>query len=260
MLQWYRDVPLTLTPMTNNNLQALTSVAVVGASGGLGSEFVRQLSALDNVERVFALSRSGVEFDDVKVSASQLDCDDETSIEAAADTIASETHLDAIFVATGLLHDDELQPEKRLQDLDMESMLASFRINAVGPILVAKHFLPLLRGGQRTLFAALSARVGSISDNRLGGWASYRASKAALNMLLRTAAIEQTRHCPEAIIAALHPGTVDTRLSAPFQSNVPADKLFTPQYAVERLLAVVNILRPADSGGFFAWDGNPVPF
>jgi NAD(P)-dependent dehydrogenase (short-subunit alcohol dehydrogenase family) len=163
-------------------------------------------------------------------------------------------------VATGLLHDGELQPEKSLSSINMESMLESFRINTVGPVLLAKHFLPLMRRDARTLFAALSARVGSISDNRLGGWASYRASKAALNMLLRTAAIEHKRRRPESIIAALHPGTVDTPLSSPFQRRVPEGRLFTPTYSVERLLEVLNSLEPPDSGGFFAWDGQPIPF
>jgi NAD(P)-dependent dehydrogenase (short-subunit alcohol dehydrogenase family) len=110
------------------------------------------------------------------------------------------------------------------------------------------------------VFAALSARVGSISDNRLGGWASYRASKAALNMLLRTAAIEHQRRRPESIVVALHPGTVDTRLSAPFQRGVPEGKLFTPTYAVDRLLHVIDGLRPTDTGGFFAWDGQPIEY
>ena len=139
-------------------------------------------------------------------------------------------------------------------------MLETFRINTIGPVLLAKHFLPLMRSGSKSVFVALSARVGSISDNRLGGWSSYRASKAALNMLLRTASIEHKRRHPESVIVALHPGTVDTRLSAPFQRGVPEGKLFTPAYSVERLLDVIDGLRPADTGGFFAWDGQPIEY
>ncbi len=246
--------------MTNNNLQALSSVAVVGASGGIGSEMVRQFCALDSVERVFALSRSAPAAANSKVTPLPIDLEDETGIEAAASSIEASAPLDAVIVATGLLHSEILQPEKRLQDVSADALLASYKINAVGPMLIAKHFLPLLRPRSRTLFAALSARVGSISDNHLGGWASYRASKAALNMLLRTAAIEHRRRRPESIIVALHPGTVDTPLSAPFQDNVPNGKLFTPEFAVQRLLEVMDGLQAEDSGGFFAWDGTAIEF
>lgn len=127
------------------------------------------------------------------------------------------------------------------------------------PALVAKHFLPLLARDRKSVFAALSARVGSISDNQLGGWHAYRASKAALNMLLRTFAIELARRNPRAVCVGLHPGTVDTGLSAPFQANVPEGKLFTPDFAAARLLEVVDRLKPDDSGHVFAWDGQLIP-
>nr|MDJ0813799.1 SDR family NAD(P)-dependent oxidoreductase [Woeseiaceae bacterium] len=197
-----------------------------------------------------------------KTGVENIACDltDERSIQQAAASVAAHGPVDAVIVATGLLHDGEIQPEKTLRSINAEAMLEVFRVNTVGPILLAKHFLPLLRRDSRTLFAALSARVGSIADNRLGGWASYRASKAALNMLLRTAAIEHKRRWPESIIVALHPGTVDTRLSAPFQGRVPKGKLFTPAYSAERLLEVLNGLDAPDSGGFFAWDGQPIEF
>ena len=140
-----------------------------------------------------------------------------------------------------------------------DHLLRDYRINTVGPALVAKHFLPLLPRDRRAVFAALSARVGSISDNRLGGWHSYRASKAGLNMILRNLAVELARSHPQAVVAGLHPGTVATDLSAPFQKGVRPEKLFTPAYSAERLLAVLDGLTPADSGGVFAWDGARIP-
>jgi NAD(P)-dependent dehydrogenase (short-subunit alcohol dehydrogenase family) len=129
-----------------------------------------------------------------------------------------------------------------------------FAINTIGPALVAKHFLPKLRRKQKTVFATLSARVGSINDNRLGGWASYRMSKAALNMLVRTIAIEQARSAPETVVVALHPGTVDTQLSKPFTKRVDASQLFSPECSAKQLLQVIDRLQAENSGGFYAYD------
>lgn len=246
--------------MALENLRDEASVVVAGASGGIGGEFVRQLSASPRIGRVFALYREPPATAAAGVYNLACDLTDEGSIREASAAVAAHGPVDAVIVASGLLHRGDIQPEKTLQSIDGESMLEVFRINTVGPVLLAKHFLPLLRRDRRTLFAALSARVGSITDNRLGGWASYRASKAALNMLLRTAAIEHKRRWPESIIVALHPGTVDTPLSAPFQGRVPEGKLFTPAYSVESLLNVLNGLDADDSGGFFAWDGQPIEF
>lgn len=145
-----------------------------------------------------------------------------------------------------------------MADICPEAMLDVLRVNTVGPALVAKHFLPLMRRDAKTVFAALSARVGSISDNRLGGWASYRMSKAALNMLIKTISIEHTRRFPQAVVVGLHPGTVDTNLSKPFQRRVPADQLFTTTHSVNQLLQVVDRLTPADTGRCFAWDGQVI--
>ena len=151
-------------------------------------------------------------------------------------------------------------PEKRALDLDSKSLAHLFHLNTIGPTMVAKHMLPLLDREERSVFAALSARVGSISDNRLGGWHSYRASKAALNMILRTLSVELAYKNPGAICVALHPGTVDTGLSKPFQKNVPDEKLFTPRYAATQMLSVLDSLSPQDTGGFFAWDGKPIAY
>ncbi len=162
-----------------------------------------------------------------------------------------------MIVATGILQGDGIAPEKSSRELSADGLARYFAVNTIGPALVAKHFLPLLSRGP-AVFAALSARVGSIGDNRLGGWYGYRASKAALNMIVRTLAIELARTRPEAVCIALHPGTVDTGLSQPFQRGVPPGQLFTPQRSAEALLDVLAGLTPADSGGCFAWDGQRI--
>jgi len=163
-----------------------------------------------------------------------------------------------LFVATGLLHDDSRGPEKSLRQLDADWLLQNYQVNAVGPALIAKYFLPLMDRKEILRFAVLSARVGSISDNRLGGWYGYRASKAALNMMIRNLSIEWSRKNDQSIIVALHPGTVDTALSQPFQSNVPPEKLFDSRRAARQLLDVLEALEPAQSGRIFAWDGTEV--
>ena len=151
-------------------------------------------------------------------------------------------------------------PEKTWRSLNAAALAKAFRINTVGPALVAKHFLPLLARRRKSAFAVLSARVGSISDNRLGGWYAYRASKAALNMLIRTLSIELKRSNRDALCIALHPGTVDSRLSKPFQGNVPDGKLFSPDVAANHLLSVIDGVDPEQSGKLFAWDGAEIPF
>ncbi len=242
-----------------NSFAARLNTVVVGASGGIGSEFVRQLAADARVERVHALSRAHSESRDDKVLPGTIDFNDEDSIRLAAENAASREDIDIVVVATGILHRGKtIQPEKSLGDIDPEAMLGVFRTNTIGPTLVAKHFLPRCRRGSKTVFAALSARVGSIGDNRLGGWVSYRASKSALNMVLKTLSIEHARRFPDAVVAGLHPGTVDTRLSAPFQRRVPEGKLFSPPQSVGYMLSVIDRLTPSDSGGVFAWDGTRI--
>ncbi|MBX9614569.1 MAG: SDR family NAD(P)-dependent oxidoreductase [Caulobacteraceae bacterium] len=226
-----------------------TSAVVIGASGGVGAAVEQALRASGRYAVVHALSRSG---------AGGLDLEVEASVAAAAARVSAGPAPSLVFVATGVLHSGH-EPERSWRALSAEHLLRDYRINTVGPALVAKHFLPLLPRDRRSVFAALSARVGSIGDNRLGGWHSYRASKAALNMILRNLAIELQRSHPQAIVAGLHPGTVDTGLSQPFQRGVATDKLFTPDYSAACLLAVLDGLAPADSGGVFAWDGARVP-
>lgn len=163
-----------------------------------------------------------------------------------------------MIVASGILQGGNAAPEKSWRALSADGLACYFAVNAAGPALVAKHFLPLLPREGRSVFAALSARVGSIGDNRLGGWYGYRASKAALNMLVKTLAIELARTRRQAICVALHPGTVNTGLSAAFQHGVAPEKLFAPQRSAGHLLDVIANLTPADSGGCFAWDGSRI--
>ncbi len=232
---------------------------VVGASGGIGAAVVDALARDASIARIDALSRRPLE-PAGKVRTHTVDVTDEASIEAAAARL-DDGPLDLVLVTTGILHDDAgLAPEKTWRHLDAAALERSYAINAVGPALVAKHLLPKLRRDHKAVFAALSARVGSIEDNRIGGWYAYRASKAALNQLLRTLAIELARRWPEAVCVGLHPGTTDTALSAPFQANVPEGKLFTPAFVAERLLAVVDDLDASASGGLYAWDGARIPF
>ena len=200
-------------------------------------------------------------FEDSKIVNKIIDIENEDSIAAAAAEVAAGGRPALVLVATGILHDGGgLQPEKTWRNIEPGAMHKAFAINTVGPALVAKHFLPLLPRSEKSVFAAISARVGSIEDNRLGGWVSYRASKAALNMVIRTLAIELRRRNPDAILAGLHPGTVETALSQPFRANVPQGKLFTPAFSAQKLLAVVDSLGPDDSGRVFSWDGAAIPF
>ena len=184
-----------------------------------------------------------------------VDPTDEESVRRAACLVDT---LDLGIVTTGVLHDDMQQPERALKLLDPAQLARSFAINTVAPAMIAKHLVPKMPRERRAVFAVLGARVGSIGDNRSGGWHSYRASKAALVMMMKTIAIETTRTHPYAIIVTLHPGTVDTAMSRPFQAHVPADKLFTPDFAAERLLSVIGALTPDDTGGHFAWDGQRI--
>lgn len=225
----------------------MSLAVVIGAAGGIGAALAAQLERSPEYERVLRLSRRDT----------GLDLEDEASVARAASETAALGAPDLIVVATGVLHAGQT-PERSFKTLSAEHMLRDYRTNAIGPALVAKHFLPLLPRDRRAVFAVLSARVGSISDNRLGGWHAYRASKAALNMLLRNFAIELGRSHPRAIVAGLHPGTVATALSEPFQKGVPPERLFTPEVSAGHLVRVIGELQPDDSGHVLAWDGSRI--
>ena len=235
---------------------------VVGAGGGIGRAFVDALAADAAVGRIEACARRPLQDLPPQAVAHRLDLDDDASIDALAAALAEGPSLDLVVVATGMLHDEGrgLAPEKTWRQLDRAALRRSFEVNAIGPALVAQRLVPLLRRDGKAVFAALSARVGSIEDNQLGGWYAYRAAKAALNQLLRTVAIELARRAPQAVCVGLHPGTVDTGLSKPFQGGVAAGKLFTPEAAAHDLLGVLDGLGPDDSGRLFAWDGKRIPF
>lgn len=230
-----------------------TSAVIIGASGGIGAALEAALidEAAFEVVHGFARSRTGPH---------HIDLLDEKSIAAAAAHVASGPSPTLVVVATGLLHAQGNGPEKALRDLDPDWLAHVYAVNAIGPTLIAKHFLPIMPKSGRTVFAALSARVGSISDNRLGGWYGYRASKAALNMLVSNLAIEERRRNDRAIVVTLHPGTVDTALSRPFQANVQAARLFDPERAALQLLDVIEGLKISDSGKLFDFQGEPIPF
>jgi NAD(P)-dependent dehydrogenase (short-subunit alcohol dehydrogenase family) len=229
--------------------------AVIGSSGGIGGALARLLA--DSGAVVHAFSRGGTEVDG-RLVAGAIDILEEDSIAAAAAKIARDGPLDLVIVATGLLHDATLRPEKAHRDLDPGTLARYFAVNATGPALVAKHFLQLLNRSGTPAFAALSARVGSIGDNRLGGWYGYRASKAALNMLIKTLAIELARTRPNAVCVSLHPGTVDTALSQPFQRRVAEGQLLDAATSAARLLDVISSLSSQDSGGCIGWDGGRI--
>ena len=237
-----------------------SSAIVIGASGSIGNAFIRLLVERNNIETIYAFARTEVSFDSAKVQSRLIDIEDEESIRQAAELVAKKIQPDLIIVATGMLHSAEIGPEKSLRDLSAAKFQRLFTVNAVCPALIAKHFLPALPRDRRAVFAALSARVGSISDNRLGGWYAYRASKAALNMILKNAAIEINRRHKQAIVVGLHPGTVDSALSKPFQGSVAQDKLFTPEFSAQKLLQVIDKLTIEDTGKTFAWDGQVIPF
>ncbi|NRA29981.1 MAG: SDR family NAD(P)-dependent oxidoreductase [Parvularculaceae bacterium] len=231
---------------------------VWGAGGGIGQAFVEHLAADPRCVGVAAISRSARP-DTAKVRALAYDPADPASIEHAAMQAADNAPIHLVVVAVGTLHTDQYSPEKALRQVNSDAFLEVMRINALLPTLIAQASVgPLAK--ERSLFAALSARVGSISDNSLGGWHAYRASKAALNMLLRNIAIEVGRRRNGTVIAGLHPGTVDTGLSAPFQGNVPEGKLFTPTYSAGQLLTVLNGLSVEQSGQCFDYAGKPIAF
>lgn len=219
---------------------------VIGASGTIGAAFVDLLRASPRCASVVALHRH---------STQALDFADEDSVARAADALAGGPRFHLVINAAGLLHSDAFMPEKRLADLHLAQMQATFQANTFGPALLLRHFVPLL-DRERAIMAMLSAKVGSIGDNRLGGWYSYRASKAALNMLIKTAAIEVARSQANSVLVALHPGTVNSRLSQPFKG----ERIGRPAaVAAAEMLAVLDGVTAADSGSFRSYNGDVLP-
>jgi len=231
-----------------NSLPNGYKAIVLGATGAIGGAFIKALSDDPACDTVIGLSRRG---------DPPLDITNEASIAATADALLPFAPFHLIIDATGALQIEGDGPEKRIDDLRADKLMRAFEINAIGPALVMKHFAALLPMSSRCFFAKLSARVGSITDNRKGGWYGYRASKAALNMLMRTAAIEVARKRPEAILVALQPGTVRSKLTRPF---VAAEHASDPDKAVAGLLTAMDKLAPQREAVFIDYRGEPIPW
>ncbi|MCV6621078.1 MAG: SDR family NAD(P)-dependent oxidoreductase [Cellvibrionaceae bacterium] len=236
-------------------MQKIENVVVFGASGALGQGFIDYYCDRYPSADIHAISRKSVKGLNTKAQPHQLDYLDEAALKECAESISSHCMIDRVIVATGILHSDDLMPEKTFKTISQESLQYLHQVNTVIPALIAKHFLPKLRREETSVFAALSARVASISDNKLGGWYAYRSSKAALNMLIKTFAIEMNMKNKNAVVVGLHPGTVDSELSKPFQKNIPQAQLFTAEQSVRHLIDVIDNLDSDDSGNCYAWDG-----
>jgi NAD(P)-dependent dehydrogenase (short-subunit alcohol dehydrogenase family) len=248
----------------------MKNALIVGASQGIGFGFVNTLLNNSAYKRIYGTYRqesSGSSLRELthqypeQISSLKLDVTDENQIISAVQKITSQgDKLHLVINCVGILHEANLQPEKSLRHINSVNLLHYFEVNSIASVLLAKHLKPLLKHQDQSIFAAISAKVGSIADNRLGGWYGYRASKAALNMFMKTVAIEYARTNPKTIVITLHPGTTNTRLSLPFQKNVPPEKLFSVNRCVDQLLSVINNLTINDTGQFFSWDGSRLPW
>ena len=256
-------------------MSVLTNLAdanalVIGASRGIGLGFVKQLLLNQAIVKIFATYRSResatellalAEKNSDRLKCIAVDITKEDQIAESFNQISTEVKkLHLVINCVGILHEGKLQPEKSLRQIEPDNLIRYFQVNSIGGILWAKHLMPLFRHSESSIFANISAKIGSIGDNRLGGWYGYRASKAALNMFMRTVAIEYSRKCPKVIVVTLHPGTTDTNLSQPFQQNIPPEKLFSVERTVNQLLKVLDSLNTEDSGNFFSWDGSRLPW
>jgi NAD(P)-dependent dehydrogenase (short-subunit alcohol dehydrogenase family) len=248
-------------------LNTKTTAIILGASRGIGLAVVQKLLAESNTHAVcasFRSNRSAEELhalSDRRLHRFQVDITDIDRLETAAKEIAQMgLKPNLVIVTAGILHEPGLLPEKSLRQCDSKALSRLFAVNSIGPLLAARAFIPLMSKTQRSHFAALSAMVGSIEDNRLGGWYGYRASKSALNQFLQTLSIECRRTHPGMCITSIHPGTTDTSLSKPFQGNVEAHRLYSPKQTAVRVLQVVRDGNPEDSGRFVNWDGQQIPY
>ncbi|GEK46350.1 SDR family NAD(P)-dependent oxidoreductase [Bisbaumannia pacifica] len=243
------------------NLPDGFTALVTGASGAIGGAVIRALLADSRPARVIAVSRRPAPHTlaDARLTWVEAEVASEAGRRAIAEALG-DMPLHLWFNAIGILHEGETFPEKRLEELDEAALQHLYRVNAITPALLLKTLHPHLKGDHPAIVASLSARVGSIADNRLGGWYGYRASKAAHNMLMRTAAVELKRLNAQSCVLCLHPGTTDSALSRPFQARVPEGKLFTPDFVAERLLEVIGQRRAEESGSFWDWAGEPIPW
>ena len=231
-------------------------VALIIAAGDIGRCIFDYVTAASPNMDVIVCGRNPTNQNDI-----YLDLEDDHSFASFENKISLyKKPLRLVINTSGFLHSNLIKPEKRLSHINRSNIIKNFTINAIAPILIAKSIEKFIRPDLPFSFASLSARVGSIGDNRLGGWYSYRASKAAQNQFLKTLSIEWRRKFPLSIVSILHPGTCDTKLSKPFQSAVPKDKLFTPSQSCEYLIDIISEQKPSDSGKFLAWDSSIIPW
>jgi NAD(P)-dependent dehydrogenase (short-subunit alcohol dehydrogenase family) len=235
----------------------MKNVAIIGSSGAIGRAFLDAYIADKDISNIYSISRTEVKSNDKRIIHINIDVTDEVSVKAAASKI-EENRLDRLIVATGVLHTKSFGPEKSIKDIKIENFVKIFSVNTFGPALIGKHFLPLMTKDQKSIVAFLSARVGSISDNKLGGWHAYRASKSALNQIIKNFSIEAKRTNSSGIIIGLQPGTVKSKLSEPFQKNVKKGKLFLPEDSVDSLVKVIENVMQNDSGKIFDWEGEEI--
>ena len=232
----------------------MKNVAVIGSSGAIGKAFIKQYIKDNSISKIYSISRSPIEISDDRLTHIQADISDEKSVEEAAKAI-QEKYLDQIIVATGILHTPSFGPEKSIRDISANKFVEVLTVNTIGPALVGKFFLPLLNNKSKSVMAFLSARVGSISDNKLGGWYSYRASKSALNQIIKNFSIEIKRTNSHAVIMGLQPGTVKSKLSEPFQKNVKEGSLISAEESVSKLVKVIEKSSNIENGSLVGWDG-----
>jgi NAD(P)-dependent dehydrogenase (short-subunit alcohol dehydrogenase family) len=247
-----------------------TCAVIQGASSGIGLALVHELLGSNDTQLVIATCRNPNSNSELKslmqvygqrLKVLSLNPTLESSAVSLAKVLSEQpTSIELLVNCTGLLHNSKLHPEKKIDDINIENLIELFRVNSISPMIVIKHLRKFLLLDDRSVIVNLSARVGSISDNRLGGWYGYRSSKAALNQLTKTLSIELKRSLPLNICVAMHPGTVDTQLSKPFQSGIPKNKIFTSKKAARQILSVTSKLEPEDNGSFFAWDGSKIPW
>ena len=234
----------------------MEGLALVIGAGGIGKQLAEDLAFRENNLEVILCGRKNV-----FKNFWEFDIENENSLKDLKFKLSkSDSNLRLVINATGRLHSEKLKPEKRLQHINTDNLIESFSINTFAPILLAKTIEEFINKEFEFNFASISARVGSITDNKTGGWYSYRAAKAAQNQLLKSLSIEWARKYPKAIITLLHPGTVNTNLSKPFHKFVPKDKLFSPKKASNYMIDVLLKQKPENSGRFFAWDGKEIPW
>jgi NAD(P)-dependent dehydrogenase (short-subunit alcohol dehydrogenase family) len=252
---------ITPRPLT----RPLTAL-VIGANGGIGLAITRALVAQPQLQGIYATYRQAAGAQDLlsikdrRLHTCRLDVCEESDIQQLVELIRQNgDRPDFVIYCAGILHGPGLQPEKALGQCQADAISRVFAVNSIGPLMLAKAIVPLMPRQEHSHFSVLSAMVGSIADNRLGGWYAYRASKAALNQFMRTLSIECRRTHPGLCVTSIHPGTTDTGLSRPFQANVKDGKLYTPEQSAARILAVIGASSSEQSGQFVNWDGTPIP-